>query len=72
MLKEAAEAGLYQPPGMADKYPRRQILHLAELLQGKKIEYPRYAADVTFKKAPKSRKAAEEQMPLGGEIEEPF
>jgi hypothetical protein len=26
----------------------------------------------TFKRAPKSWKAAEEQMPLGGEIEEPF
>jgi hypothetical protein len=31
MLKEAAEAGLYQPPGMTDKYPRIQILHIAEL-----------------------------------------
>ncbi len=73
MLKEAAEAGLYQPPGMADKYPRIQILHIAELLGGKKIDYPRYAADATFKRAPKARKAAEEQMPLGGgEIEEPF
>ena len=73
MLKEAAEAGLYQPPGMADKYPRIQILHIAELLGGKKIDYPRYAADATFKRAPKARNAAEEQMPLGGgEIEEPF
>jgi len=40
---------------------------------GKKIEYPRYATDATFRKAPKSRKAAEEQIPLSaGEIEEPF
>lgn len=73
MLKEAAEAGLYQPPGMTDKYPRLQILSIAELLEGKKIDYPRYAADATFKKAPKSRKATEEQIPLGsGELEEPF
>jgi site-specific DNA-methyltransferase (adenine-specific) len=72
MLKEAAEAGLYQPPGLTDKYPRIQILHIADLLAGKKIEYPRLL-DVTFKRAPKARKAAEEQMPLGGgEIEEPF
>lgn len=41
-------------------------------LEGKKIEYPRLL-DVTFKKAAKARKTAEEQMPLGGgEIEEPF
>jgi hypothetical protein len=38
--------------------PRLQILSIAELLEGKKIDYPRYAA--------------EEQIPLGGDIEEPF
>ncbi|MGA8154196.1 MAG: DNA methyltransferase [Terriglobales bacterium] len=70
MLREAAEAGFYQPPGLTDKYPRLQILSIAELLAGKKIEYPRLL-DVTFKKAPKARKAAEEQIPLGGaEIED--
>jgi hypothetical protein len=73
MLKEAAEAGFYQVPGLRDKYPRLQILSIAELLDGKRVEYPRFAADTTFKKAPKARKAAEEQMPLGGgEIDEPF
>ncbi len=72
MLKEAAEAGFYQVPGLRDKYPRLQILSIAELLDGKRVEYPRFAADTTFKKAPKARKAAEEQMPLGGEMEEPF
>jgi hypothetical protein len=61
-----------RPPGLTDKYPRIQILHIADLLAGRKIEYPRLL-DVTFKRAPKARKAAEEQMPLGGgEIEEPF
>jgi site-specific DNA-methyltransferase (adenine-specific) len=76
MLKEAAEAGFYKPPGVSgakvDKYPRIQILSIEELLEGKKIDYPRYAADATFRKAPKSRKAPEEQIPLAGEIEEPF
>ena len=72
MQKEAVEAGFYQPPGLADRYPRLQILSIAELLAGKKIEYPRLL-DVTFKRAPKSRKAAEEQMPLGGaDPDEPF
>jgi len=50
-----------------------QIPNIAQLLDGKRVEFPRFAADVTFKKAPKARKAAEEQIPLGnGEIEEPF
>ena len=73
MMKEAAEAGLYQVPGMRDKFPRLQILSIAELLEGKRVEFPRFAADATFKKAPRSRKSAEEQIPLTtGEIEEPF
>jgi hypothetical protein len=72
MLKEAAEAGFWKPTGLADRFARIQILSIEELLEGKKIDYPRYARDATYKKAPKSRKAAEEQIPLGGEIDEPF
>ena len=72
MLKEAAEAGFYKPPGLEDRYPRLQILTIEELLAGKGVAYPRLL-EVTFKKAPKARKATEEQMPLGGaQIEEPF
>jgi site-specific DNA-methyltransferase (adenine-specific) len=72
MLKEAAEAGFYRLPGLTDKYPRIQILSIEELLAAKKIDYPRFATDATFKKAPKARKAAEEQMPLGEGNDEPF
>jgi hypothetical protein len=75
MQKEAAEAGFYQPPGLADRYARIQILSIPELLAGKKIEYPRYALDATFKKAPRARGAAETQIPLAGvevEDEGPF
>jgi len=72
MLKEAAEAGFYKPPGLEDRYPRIPILTIEELLAGKGVAYPRLL-EVTFKKAPKARKAAEEQMALGGtEIDEPF
>jgi len=72
MLKEAAEAGFYKPPGLEDRYPRIQILTIEELLVGKGVAYSRLL-EVTFKKAPKARKATEEQMPLGGtEIDEPF
>jgi len=34
MLKEAAEAGFYRPPGLTDKYPRIQILSIVDLLGG--------------------------------------
>lgn len=73
MLKEAAEGGLYQPPGLADKYPRLQLLSIEQLLEGKQIEYPRLL-DLTHKKAPKVRGAVrEKQMTLGDEDEEgPF
>ncbi len=57
MIKEAATAGLYEPehlPGF--QYPRLQILTIAELLMGKKLDYPRIAPDVTFKKAPRQTK----------------
>ena len=77
MEKEAAVAGFYSPPGVSgarlDKYPRLQILSIEDLLEGKKIDYPRHAIDATFRKAPKARKAAEEQMAFGEtEIDEPF
>jgi DNA methylase len=63
MLKEAAEAGFYKPPGLEDRYPRLQILTIEELLAGKRVEYPRLL-EVTFKKAPKARAAAEKKGQL--------
>jgi DNA modification methylase len=74
MRKEAAGAGFYQPPGLADKYPRIQLLSIEELLAGKRLAYPRLL-DVTYKRAPRARDKAAETMalPLGdGDIEEPF
>jgi hypothetical protein len=35
MLKEAADAGFYKPPGLEDRYPRIQILTIG-LLAGKR------------------------------------
>ena len=63
MTKEAAEAGFYKPPGLPDKYPRIQILTIEELLEGKQVAHPRLL-DATFKKAPRSRPAAQEKLPL--------
>jgi hypothetical protein len=72
MLKESAGAGVLQASRLEDRYPRIQILTIEELLTGEGVAYPRLL-EVTFKKAPRARKATEEQMPLGGtEIEEPF
>jgi len=56
MKKEAAEAGFYEPPGLLPAVPRVQILTIAELLDGAKLDYPRIDV-ATFKKAPRRRKA---------------
>ena len=63
MMKEAAEAGFYTSPD-GTKYPRMQVLTVQQLLNGKQVEYPRYARDNTFKQAPRNRAAAAENMSL--------
>lgn len=64
MLKEAASAGFYQPeyfPGMT--VPRMQVLTIAELLAGKKVEVPMLAPAATFKSAaPVKKKGGPEQI----------
>ena len=67
MLKEAAEAGFYKSPD-GTSYPRMQIFTVEQLLQGKQVEYPRYARDKTFKQAPRSRGPAVENMDLPLEL----
>ncbi len=64
MLREAAEAGFYKS-GPLDQltYPRIQILTNQQLLDGKQPEYPA-RRDATFKKAPRSRPAAAENLTL--------
>jgi hypothetical protein len=52
MLQEAAGAGFYVPEYFPDqRFPRVQILTIAELLQGKQAQYPRYAPTATFRQA---------------------
>ncbi len=56
MRTEAASAGFYSAPGWGKHYPRLQILTIADLLGGKRIDYPPSSqVNVTFKKAPKTR-----------------
>ena len=49
MRSEAAGAGFYTSPGWGQNYPRLQILTIADLLTGKKIEMPPIGqVNVTF------------------------
>ncbi len=63
MRTEAASAGFYNSP-WGKKYPRLQILTVAELLKGKEIDYPPSGANVTFKKAPKAEADQVEALDL--------
>jgi site-specific DNA-methyltransferase (adenine-specific) len=63
MLKEAAEAGLYKSSD-GTTYPRLQILTIQQILDGKQPAYPLHRHDTTFKKAPRSRPAAAENLTL--------
>lgn len=69
MRTEAAGAGFYTSPGWNKKHPRLQILTIKELLAGKGVDYPPPARhiDATFKKAPKAKGKAAEQLLLAAE-----
>lgn len=68
MRTEAATAGFYESP-YGKRYPRLQLLTVAELLAGKDIDYPpsSHKQDVTFKQAPKVKghKGDAPQLPFG-------
>jgi DNA modification methylase len=61
MLTEAAAAGFYESKDFPGHYPRLQILTIAELLAGKKIEYPNHRVD-TFAKAERKTKHEQERL----------
>jgi DNA modification methylase len=61
MLTEAAAAGFYESKDFPGRYPRLQILTIAELLEGKEIQYPNHRVE-TFAKA--ERKTKSEQTDL--------
>jgi site-specific DNA-methyltransferase (adenine-specific) len=63
MKEEAAAAGFYEPELFPGKlYPKIQILTIEEILDGKKLEYPRVAPEVTFKKAERKKKGEEPEQ----------
>lgn len=68
LRKEAAAAEFYHSPGWNTKHPRLQILTVAELLEGGRIDMPPlHQASVTFKKAPKARAAGAKNRSLSFE-----
>lgn len=61
MRANAASGGFYESPW--GKHPRLQILTIAELLEGKKIDMPpAQGVNVTFQKAPKAQKDTKGQQ----------
>ncbi len=62
MRTEAASAGFYKSPW--GNHPRLQILTIAELFEGKGIDYPHPAGNLTFKRAPKAETPRPEQLEL--------
>ena len=67
MESEAASAGFYEHKLTHRQYPRLQLRTVKELMEGKGIERPSEAAavDMTFKKAPESKKKDGQQKDLG-------
>ena len=62
MIQEAASAGIYTPEHYPDhRYPRVQILTIEDLLSGTQAEYPRFAPDATFARAPRRRQSSSSQ-----------
>jgi site-specific DNA-methyltransferase (adenine-specific) len=61
MRVEAAEAGFYKSPW--GNHPRLQILTIAELLEGKRIDYPP-TVNVTHRRAPRAAGPMAQQLPL--------
>ena len=62
MKRESLASGFYEPEWSSARYQRLQILTVAELLAGKKLEYPRRRVE-TFNKAERKRK---EPLPTQG------
>jgi len=65
MQTEAVTAGFFESKTWGKKYPKVQLLTIAELLAGKKIEMPPIKqVSVTFKKAEKYKGKKAEQLPI--------
>jgi hypothetical protein len=68
MKTEAVSAGFYESAlkmegGSGEKFPKIQILTIAELLDGKKLAFPRHVL-ATFKQAERKSKSIKSQTGL--------
>src|SRR3954452_14308241 len=54
MRVEAASSGFYTT-GWNESYPRLQLLTIAELLDGKRVEYPGWSTNTTYRSAPRAQ-----------------
>ena len=62
MIQEAVSAGIYTPDHYPDhRYPRVQILTVEDLLSGTQAEYPRFAPEATFARAPRRQQSSSTQ-----------
>ena len=61
MLMEAAATGFYESKDFTGRYPRLQILSIAELLAGKELGYPAHRVE-TFAKAKRKTKHSQEGL----------
>ena len=64
MRSEASSAGYYISP-LGSKHPKIQILTIADLLDGRKIDYPSQGVNVRFEKAPREKRKTGKQLLMG-------
>jgi len=65
MKEEAVTAGFFESKTWGEKYPKIQLLTVADILSGKKIEMPPIRqVGATFKKAERFRAGRQEQLEL--------
>ena len=65
MREEAASAGFYTSPTWNTTCARVQLLTIAELLDGKTLQYP-HVTGTTFKRAPRAEREPQGQNQLPG------
>jgi len=70
MRSEAASAGFYDSPAFGRKYPRLQLLTVAQLLGGNDIEMPPRYASQTFKQAPRAQAETDQLRLVAEELAE--
>ncbi len=69
MKVEAASGDFYTSPTVNSKHPRIQILTIADLLAGKRVDLPSIADFRTFKQAPKAKLAGTKNLEFAFDVD---